>query len=84
MRSGHSSVYEITIKGPLSPCWRTWFDGLEIETDGDGNTRLTGPLPDQAALHGLLARVRDLGLVLLSLRLRSVSENKPIKPGQSD
>ena len=80
MRPVHCSVYEIIIKGPLSPRWQTWFDDFQIETDRDGNTLLTGPLPDQAALHGLLARVRDLGLVLLSLRLLSVSDNKPIKP----
>ena len=81
MRSGYSSVYEIIVKGPLNPRWQTWFDGLKIETDSDGNTLLTGPVPDQAALHGLLARVRDLGLVLLSLRRLSVPNNKPIKPG---
>jgi len=69
MPSNKPAKYQITIQGPLDPRWQPWFDGLAVETDRDGNTLLTGEVPDQSALHGLLARVRDLGLVLLSLRL---------------
>ena len=59
--------YEIKIKGHLDPRWSHWFMGLEltqIERDG---TLLSGPLPDQAALHGLLERIRDLNLTLISV-----------------
>ena len=61
-------IYQIKIQGALPQEWAEWFDGLQMETDAAGNTFLTGPVSDQAALHGLLARVRDLGLVLLSLQ----------------
>lgn len=60
--------YEIRIKGRLDGHWSEWFDGLEIAYPDDGETRLSGPVADQAALHGLLARVRDLNLKLLSIR----------------
>ena len=60
-------VYQIRIKGHLGPEWADWFEGLTITQEGDGDTLMTGPLIDQAALHGLLKRVRDLGLSLLSV-----------------
>ena len=60
-------VYRITIKGHLGPQWSDWFDGLTITLAGNGETMLTGPLVDQAALHGVLIKIRDLGLPLLSL-----------------
>ena len=59
--------YRITIKGTLDGSWSAWFDGLAIAHDADGNTTLAGAVRDQAALHGLLARVRDLGLTLLAV-----------------
>jgi len=59
--------YEIKVKGHLDEHWSEWFNGLTVSHDESGNTILSGPLPDQAALHGLLARVRDLGLPLLSV-----------------
>lgn len=62
-----ATVYLIRIKGLLDRRWSEWFDGLEITPDNNGNTLLTGPVVDQAALHGLLRRVRDLGLPLLSV-----------------
>jgi len=59
--------YQIRVKGYLDGCWSAWFDGLTISYDESGDTLLSGPVPDQAALHGLLAKVRDLGLPLLSV-----------------
>jgi hypothetical protein len=59
--------YEIRIKGHLAPRWSTWFDDMTLTPDTDGTTVLAGPVLDQAALHGLLSRVRDLGLPLVSV-----------------
>jgi hypothetical protein len=59
--------YEIRIKGHLDKRWAAWFEGLTITLEEDGDTLLTGPVVDQAALHGLLKRVRDLGLSLVSV-----------------
>jgi hypothetical protein len=59
--------YEIRIKGHLDNRWADWFEGLTIMLDDNGETLLTGPVPDQAALHGLLRKVRDLGLPLVSV-----------------
>ena len=61
------SLYEIRIKGHLDSQWTDWFEGLTITLEEDGNTLLTGPVIDQAALHGLLKKVRDLGLPLVSV-----------------
>jgi len=61
-------VYQIKIKGHLGSQWTDWFDGLTITLEEDGNTLLTGPVVDQAALHGLLKKVRDLGMPLLSVK----------------
>jgi len=60
--------YEIKVKGHLDDRWSEWFDALSVTHDESGNTILSGPIPDQAALHGLLAKVRDLGLPLLSVK----------------
>jgi hypothetical protein len=60
-------VYQIRIKGHLGHQWTDWFEGLTITLEEDGNTLLTGPLVDQAALHGLLKKVRDFGLTLISI-----------------
>ena len=59
-------LYEIRIKGQLDNRWAAWFEGLTITREDNGDTRLTGPVVDQAALHGLLRKVRDLGLPLVS------------------
>lgn len=58
--------YEIRLRGRLDPRWAAWFDGLTLTTP-DGTTVLSGPVTDQAALHGLLQKIRDLGLPLLSV-----------------
>ena len=64
---GLPMVYEIRIEGHLGPQWADWFERLTITQGANGDTLLTGPLADQAALHGLLRKVRDLGLPLLSV-----------------
>jgi hypothetical protein len=67
--------YVIRVKGHLDPFWQEWFDRLSITHEGDGTTLLSGPVQDQAALYGLLIKMRDLGLTLLEL-----SASAPIKP----
>lgn len=59
--------YEIRLQGRLAPRWSAWFDGMNLTPDTDGTTVLYGPVVDQAALHGLLTRLRDLGLPLISV-----------------
>jgi len=76
-------VYEIRIKGHLSHLSAGWFDGLTITLENNGNTLLTGTVIDQSALHGILKKVRDLGMPLLSVNtagpdLQDMSDNKQI------
>jgi hypothetical protein len=66
-------IYQIRVRGCLDRQWSSWFDGLAVTLDEEGDTLLTGPVADQAALHGLLKKVRDLGLPLLSV---NCCENK--------
>lgn len=61
-------VYQIRIKGHLGSQWTDWFGGLAVTLEDNGETLLTGPVVDQAALHGLLKKVRDLGMPLLSVK----------------
>jgi hypothetical protein len=68
--------YEIRLKGHLDDRWAEWFEGLTITLEEDGDTLLTGPVIDQAALHGLLKKVRDLGMPLVSV--------SPVEPGPAD
>jgi hypothetical protein len=68
-------VYQIRVKGHLGSQWTDWFEGLTITLEDNGETLLTGPVVDQAALHGLLKKVRDLGMPLLSVN--------PIIPGSN-
>ena len=67
-----SSVYQIRLKGHLGHQWTDWFGGLSITLDDNGETLLTGRVADQAALHGLIKKVRDLGMPLVSIM--------PVKP----
>jgi hypothetical protein len=61
--------YEIRVEGALDAGWSAWFDGLRIGADVDGETTtISGPVRDQAALHGLLSKIRDLGLPLIAVR----------------
>jgi len=69
-------VYQIRIKGHLGRQWTDWFGGLTITLEDNGETLLTGPVVDQAALHGLLKKVRDVAMPLLSVNR--------VKPGQAD
>ena len=69
-------LYEIRIKGHLDDRWAAWFGGLTLTLEDNGDTLLTGPVVDQAALHGLLRKVRDLGMPLISV-IR-------VQPGQAD
>ncbi len=63
------AVYEITVEGHLDRHhWAAWFDGLTVTLLPDGNTRLAGPVADQAALHGALGKVRNLGLTLVAVQ----------------
>jgi hypothetical protein len=73
---GQPTVYQIRIKGHLGSRWTGWFEGLTITLEEDGDTLLTGPVVDQAALHGLLRKARDLGMPLVSV--------SPVEPGQAD
>jgi hypothetical protein len=68
--------YEIRLKGHLDDQWTDWFEGLTITLEEDGNTLLTGPVIDQAALHRLLKKVRDLGMPLVSVNF--------VNPGQAN
>jgi hypothetical protein len=61
-------TYEIRVEGILDECWSDWFDGMQVTSHPDGVTVIAGPVTDQAALHGLLAKVRDLGRPLISVR----------------
>jgi hypothetical protein len=73
---GEPTVYQLRIKGHLGSEWADWFGGLTITLDDNGDSLLTGPVIDQAALHGLLKKVRDLGMPLVSV--------SPVEPSQAD
>jgi hypothetical protein len=60
--------YEFRVQGVLDSGWSAWFEGLRVTSDRAGQTTIAGPVIDQAALHGLLAKIRDLGLPLLEVR----------------
>ncbi len=71
--------YEIRLKGHLDDRWAEWFDDLTITLEEDGNTLFTGPVIDQAALHGLLKKVRDLGMPLVSVNQVEFNETHPYR-----
>ncbi len=60
--------YEIRVRGHLGPRWSAWFEGMRLTAEPDGTTAIQGPVVDQAALHGLLQKLRDLGIPLVSVR----------------
>jgi hypothetical protein len=67
MTTTGAEYYEIRVRGLLDSHWRTWFEGLTLTPLENGETLIAGPIQDQAALHGILAKIRDLGLPLLSV-----------------
>ena len=73
---GQPQVYQIRLKGHLGRQWTNWFGGLTITQEDNGDMLITGPVVDQSALHGLLKKVRDLGMPLVSVMR--------VKPGQAD
>lgn len=70
-------IYRIRVKGDLGERWSDWLGGLEIQGGADGTTELVGPIVDQAALHGVIARIRDLGLPLLGVDRVTESQGSP-------
>lgn len=77
------TTYRITVKGTLDDSWSTRFDGLQVSTDANGDTALAGDVRDQAALHGILARVRDLGLTLLAVEPGAAEPGAAVGAGSS-
>ena len=72
--------YDIRIGGHLDRHWSAWFDDLVVTPETDGTTKLSGPVADQAALHGVLTKVRDLGLVLISVEaVEAVEAVEPVE-----
>ena len=75
-----SGRYEIRVKGHLASRWAAWFDGMTLTNESDGTTSIHGPVIDQAALHGVLHRLRDTGLPLISVRQLGPSDNSSSQP----
>lgn len=82
--SSQTTIYKIRIKGQLDSQWTDWFEGLTITLDDSGDTLLTGPVVDQAALHGLLKKIRDLGIPLTSVCPVSSQEYRSINSKEGD
>jgi hypothetical protein len=76
---GGAAEYEIRVAGVLDRRWAAWFNGLHVDHQGD-QTVIRGPLTDQAALHGLLGQIRDLGLDLVAVRRLAAGEPEPVHP----
>jgi hypothetical protein len=77
-------IYQIRLKGHLDSQWTDWFEDLTITLEEDGDTLLTGPVIDQAALHGLLKKVRDLGMPLVSVCPLEHGPSTTLGTGQAD
>jgi hypothetical protein len=75
-----ASTYELRVDGHLDDHWSAWVGGLAISRREDGTSTLTGPVADQAQLHGILAALRDVGVTLLSLRVVGASDRFPDSP----
>ena len=81
---GQPAIYQIRLKGHLGSQWTDWFGGLTITLEEEGETLLTGPVVDQAALHGLLKKVRDLGMPLVSVNRLQINETHPHHSGAEE
>jgi hypothetical protein len=82
--SSQPRIYQIRVEGHLGQQWMDWFDGLTITLEEDGDTLLTGLVVDQAALFGLLKKVRDLGLPLVSVNQIQFKETHPYRSKKGD
>ncbi len=71
-----TETYQIEVQGRLRPEWSDWFEGMTITQQANGNTMLSGSVTDQAALHGLLIKIRDFGLVLVSVNRQMAREGR--------
>ena len=76
--SSENQIYEVKLKGHLNKSWAEWFDGFDFTYESDGTTTLSGEIVDQAALHGLLKKIRDLHLPLISVNRLDTDESKDI------
>ena len=74
-------LYQIRVRGHLESRWAAWFDGMSLSYEPDGTTNISGPVVDQAALHGLLQKVRDTGMPLVSVEY--VEHVEPAPPASS-
>ena len=83
-KNNQHQCYEIRLKGHLDDRWAEWFEGLTITLEEDGNTLLSGPVVDQSALYGLLKKVRDLGLPLVSVSFVEPGPAALLGTGQAD
>ena|SRR5215510_14911399 len=85
LASAQPMIYQIRVKSHLRPDWTDWFEGLTITLEETGNTLLTGPVVDQAALYGVLKKVRDLGMPLVSVnpvQLNETHSDKEVKTNE--
>lgn len=73
-RQDQTTIYQFKVEGQLNPTWSAWFEDLTLTHEASGNTILTGPIADQATLHGVLIKIRDLGLTLISVKRLKKSE----------
>jgi hypothetical protein len=83
-QQGQPMVYQMRVKGHLGSDWTDWFEGLTITLQDNGDTLLTGPVIDQAALHGLLKKIRDLGMLLISVNYLAPAASTTLTTGQPD
>ncbi|MBL8102839.1 MAG: hypothetical protein JNM02_09945, partial [Anaerolineales bacterium] len=81
--ANQQTVYQFKLKGHLGQQWMNWFEGLTVTLEEDGNTLLSGTVVDQSALHGILKKIRDLGMPLLSMNLIDSNPAEKIDPDQA-
>lgn len=82
--SSTQPIYQIRLKGHLDSHWTDWFAGLRVTLDENGETLLTGPVADQSALHGLLKKIRDLGMPLISVNRIEFDSSQPTRSNSGE